>query len=195
MSQGRMAVAAVFALALALAACGGSGGDSASDAPATAQAAPTSAPTAAPTSAVEITAPEPAAESTPDAPAAAAEPSVAAAPANEPAADVDTPAVLRGIGEAFWEAYNAYDVEATLAFMEDAYREERRDTVSSSINLYKLFGSTVDVHDWTEAVEIGPGVWELYNTISTPLGDRRSRIEFKDIGGEWKITFADTVDE
>lgn len=107
-----------------------------------------------------------------------------------PVADPDEAETLRGLAFGYWEAFNAYDADRVLAYLEDGYRQEREEKVRTEIGRIDLFNVQLGVSEEAPPWIIDGGGREMYLTMKEPLGTRRIRMEFRDIEGEWKITFA-----
>lgn len=107
-----------------------------------------------------------------------------------PVADPDEAEALRELAFDYWEAFNAYDPDRTLAYMEDEYREQREEQVRTEIGRIDLFNVQLGVSEEAPPWIIDGGGREMYLTLKEPLGTRRIRMEFRDVEGEWKITFA-----
>ena len=107
-----------------------------------------------------------------------------------PVVDPDEAAHLRETAFGYWEAFNAYDADRTLAYLEDEYRAQREEMVRTEIGRIDLFNVQLGVSEEAPPRIIEGGRREMYLTMKEPLGTRRIRMEFADVEGEWKITFA-----
>ena len=98
-----------------------------------------------------------------------------------PVADPEEAALIRKLAFGYWEAFNAYDADRALAYLEEIGR----------IDLFNVqLGVSEEAPPWT----IDGGGREIYLTMKEPLGTRRIRMEFRDVEGAWKITFAQQVE-
>lgn len=102
-------------------------------------------------------------------------------------------AAVRQLALAYWKAYNAYDVEATLACLEPAYRTAREATIRDEIGQIRTFGVKLGVSEKSAPVALGPATAEMYMSLSDPLGTRLIRMDFVRSSGGWLITFAEEV--
>ena len=100
---------------------------------------------------------------------------------------------FRGIAFGYWEAFNAYDPEATLAYLEESYRALQDEVVRGQIGQVRRFGVKLGVSEESAPQMIRPNVAEMYLGMREPLGTRRIRMEFLQVGEEWKLTFAEEV--
>ena len=111
-----------------------------------------------------------------------------------PVADPEEARTLRELAFGYWEAFNAYDADRTLAYLEDGYRQQREERVRTEIGRINLFNVRLEVSEEAPPWIIEGGGREMYLTMKEPLGTRRIRMEFRDIDGEWKIAFAQQVE-
>ena len=141
-------------------------------------AAPTATPTLAPTPTPTLT-PTPLATATPT-------------PTPPSASDVaDT---LRQLAFAYWEAFNSYDADKALGYLEEAYRQERESVIRKEIGQIKFFRVKLGVSEESPPQMAGPGEAEMFLTMKEPLGSRRIHMRFREVEGEWKITYAQEVE-
>ncbi len=125
--------------------------------------------------------------------------STESAPTVEPTAAVVTGPVtdsqeadaLRKLAFAYWEAFNAYDAEKALGYMEESYRQQQREEVGNEIELIKLFGVKLEVSENTPPHLKGENEREMYLNLKEPLGTRLIRMAFRHVEGEWKIIHAE----
>ncbi len=112
----------------------------------------------------------------------------AAAPVDGDAAE------LRNLAFAYWEAFNAYDADRVLSFLEPGYRAEREETIRSEVNQISVFGVTLGVTELSPPVMLGPDTAEMFLEMKEPLGTRRIRMGFRFVDGDWLIDFAQQSD-
>ena len=98
---------------------------------------------------------------------------------------------LRQLAFAYWEAFNAYDAERVLGYLEEEYREQREEEIRDDIAMVKLFSVKLGVSEETPPWIVSDDERELYLTMKEPLGTRRIRMGFRDVDGEWMIVFAE----
>ena len=132
-------------------------------------------------------APEPSPQSEPQ----TADPTTTPEPS--PQLDIEDINALSKLAFAFWDAYNAYDGDKTLGYLEESYRQLRGEEIRDNIGLMKLFGVKLELSEESPPHMISDGEWEMHMTMKEPLGTRRIRMAFRQVEGEWKIVFAEQV--
>ena len=125
---------------------------------------------------------------------AAAQPTVEPTPTPESGGDPETLGALKSLAFEYWIAFNAYDVEKVLSFLEASYRSERGEEIAGEIGQLELFGVTLGVSERSPPVLLSPTEGEMMLNIREPLGVRELRMAFRMIDGEWKISFAEEVE-
>ena len=93
----------------------------------------------------------------------------------------------------YWEAFNAYDADRVLGFLEEGYGREREEKIRGDIGRLKLFSVQLGVTEESPPSMVDEDEWEMYLTMKEPLGTRRIRMAFREVGGEWKIVFSEEV--
>ena len=116
-----------------------------------------------------------------------------ATPEPSPQLDIEDINALSKLAFAFWDAYNAYDGDKTLGYLEESYRQLRGEEIRDNIGLMKLFGVKLELSEESPPHMISDGEWEMHMTMKEPLGTRRIRMAFRQVEGEWKIVFAEQV--
>ena len=110
-----------------------------------------------------------------------------------PVVDPEEAQVLRELAFGYWEAFNAYEPDRVLAYLEDEYRQQREEQIRTDIGRIDLFNVQLGVSEEAPPWIIDHNHREMYLTMKEPLGTRRIRMEFRDVAGEWKITSAEEV--
>ena len=95
------------------------------------QAAPTEKPQATPTGKSQVTSTE--------RPQATPTERPQVAPTEEPQVDPQEADALRKLAFAYWEAFNAYDADRALGYLEEDYRQQQDSAVRDDIGMIKLF--------------------------------------------------------
>ena len=98
---------------------------------------------------------------------------------------------------AYWEAFNSYDLEGVLAFLEESWREERTESIASEISQMEMADMTMGVEEEAEP-EVTDGTIAIKMFIAIPvifMPDRHYIYYLKNIEGEWKIYLAEEVEE
>ena len=130
---------------------------------------------------------------------AAAEPA-AARPTPEPTptasaeGDPETLRALKQLAFEYWIAFNEYDVEKVLSYMEESYRAERAEEIAAEIEQLELFGVALGVSERSAPTLLSPTEGEMLLNVREPLATRKYRMGFRLVEGEWKISFAGEVE-
>jgi hypothetical protein len=95
---------------------------------------------------------------------------------------------------AYWEAFNAYDADQVLAYLEESYRAARDEIIRSEIGQIRSFGVKLGVQEQSPPVLLSSDTAEVYLDLKNPLGVRRIRMAFERVDGDWAITFAEETD-
>jgi hypothetical protein len=101
---------------------------------------------------------------------------------------------LRELALAYWEAFNAYDADQVLAYLEENYRATREETIRSEVGQISTFGVKLGVQEQSPPVLLSDDTAEMFLDLKNPLGVRRIRMAFERIDGYWSITFAQETD-
>ena len=155
-------------------------------------ATPTPEPTATPTPSPTPT-PEPTATPTPSPQGETGEADPTATPEASPSLDAQEAEALRTLGAAYWEAINAYELEKSLAFLEESYRLQEEEELTENIELMKTFAIKLTVTEASPPEAVDDETREMYWTVKNPLNVLRIHMIFQQIDGEWKIMSAEQV--
>ena len=98
---------------------------------------------------------------------------------------------LRSLAFAYWEAFNGYDADSVLGYLEESYRQQRDETVREEIGRIKLFRVQLGLSEETPPRLLSDHEGEMFLTMKEPLGTRRIHMAFLKVEGEWKVTFAE----
>ena len=63
---------------------------------------------------------------------------------------------LRQLAFAYWDAFNSYDAERALGYLEEDYRQQRDETIRAEIARIKLFGVKLGVSRRVPSVDCRP---------------------------------------
>ncbi len=113
------------------------------------------------------------------------------APTEEPQVHPQEADALRKLAFAYWEAFNAYDADKALGYLEEDYRQQQDSAVRDDIGMIELFSVKLGMSEETPPQVAGNDEWEMYLTMKEPLGTRRIRMAFRKVAGDWKIIFAE----
>jgi cytoskeletal protein RodZ len=97
----------------------------------------------------------------------------------------------------YWEAFNNYDIDGVLAFLEESWREDRADDIASEIGQMKGANMTMGVEEEAEPEVTTDGTIVIKMLIDIPImimPDRHYIYYLKEIDGEWKIYYAEEVE-
>ena len=110
------------------------------------------------------------------------------------ASTVPKTVVFRDLAFAYWDAFNAYDADRVLSYLEETYRVAREATIRAEIGQISSFGVKLGVSEESPPVSLGDDQAEMYLELKDPLGTKRIRMAFGRVDGEWVITFAEQTD-
>jgi hypothetical protein len=91
---------------------------------------------------------------------------------------------------AYWEAFNNYNVEGVLACLEESWRQEREESLTSEIGQMKAFGVKLGVEEEAEPVITPEGTIGIKIKLTTPMGTKHYTYHLTKINDEWKIYLA-----
>ena len=155
------------------------------------QATPTEKPQATPTGKSPVTSTEKPQVPSTERPQATPTEKPQVAPTEKPQIDPQEADALRKLAFAYWEAFNAYDADKALGYLEEDYRQQQDSAVRDDIGMIKLFSVKLGMSEETSPHVVGNDEWEMYLTMKEPLGTRRIRMAFRKVAGDWKIIFAE----
>ncbi len=101
--------------------------------------------------------------------------------------------VLRKLAFDYWEAFNAYDVDRVLGFLEPAYRQEREKQIRSDIGQVKFWHVKLGLSEESAPQPLSADKAEMYMTLKEPTGTRRIRMEFVRRDAGWLLTYSQEV--
>jgi hypothetical protein len=100
---------------------------------------------------------------------------------------------VRDLVRAYWAAYNAYDPEKAISYLDEGYRPSKEKAVRDEIGRLKTFHVQLGVSEKSAPVLIGPGLAEMYLGMKTPIGTRTVWMKAVRRGSMWAITYAEEV--
>lgn len=118
---------------------------------------------------------------------------LASSPQPTIAASAEEIETVRKLAFAYWEAFNSYDADRTLAYLAEPYRKQREETIRSQIRQIKLFRVKLGLTEETAPVFMAPDQAEMMLTMKEPLGTRRIKMQFQRESGTWLITQAEEI--
>ena len=165
------------------------------------------------TTAPHIVASQPAVAGSPASPTEAASENYAGTPVTSPPGSRDnlpsdppdtistgtegSPEDVATIGQmvnAYWEAFNTYDVDHAVSMLEASYREREEELIRGDIGRMKLFRVKLDISEESPLTLNDEGDYETHLRIATPVDTRRVLMVFRKIEGQWWIVFSDEVE-
>ncbi|MDR9450396.1 MAG: hypothetical protein RI637_04170 [Acidimicrobiia bacterium] len=100
---------------------------------------------------------------------------------------------LRELAFSYWEAFNAYDADLVLSYLEESYRATRHRLIRDEIDTISAFGVQLGIREESPPVVLSDGTAEMFMELKEPLGTRRIRMAFSRIEADWIIVFAEEV--
>ena len=97
-------------------------------------------------------------------------PSPAPTPSPGPVDDAEEADTLRQLAFAYWEAFNAYDADTALGYLEEDYRRQRDEEVRGEIAQISLFRVKLGVSEETPPSITSHDERELYLTMKGTPG-------------------------
>lgn len=119
-------------------------------------------------------------------------PATSSAATTTPLAAEDAQTV-RDLAAAYWAAYNDYDPEKAISYLDEGYRPSQEKVVRDEIGRIKTFGVQLGVSEKSAPVLIGPDQAEMYLNMKTPTGTRTLWMKFARRGDAWTITYVEEV--
>ena len=118
---------------------------------------------------------------------------VEAEPSTGPVTDAEEADAIRKVVFGYWEAFNAYDPDRALSYLEVEYRQQRDKVVRDDIKRMRPFRVRLGVAEESPPAIVGPDQREMYLTMTEPLGVRRIHMVARKVEGEWKLTRTEEV--
>ena len=101
--------------------------------------------------------------------------------------------MLRRLAFAYWDAYNAYDVDRVLSYLEPSERAKREAGIRDEIGRLKTFGVKLGISEQSPPALSAPDTGEMLMTMQEPLGSRTMKMVFLHRDGKWWVIAADEV--
>jgi hypothetical protein len=102
-------------------------------------------------------------------------------------------AAVRALAVDYWAAYNAYDPEKVIAYLDESVGPAKEKSIRSEIGQIKTFGVQLGVSEKSAPVLIAPGQAEMYLSMKTPTGTRTVLMKAKRSGDHWAVTYMEEV--
>ena len=100
---------------------------------------------------------------------------------------------VRDLAFKFWAAYNAYEPDTAVSYLDETYRVTKEAVVRDEISRIKTFGVTLGMSEKTAPALTGPDQAEMYLTMKEPIGTRTMLMKFDKQDGAWIITYSEEV--
>ena len=119
--------------------------------------------------------------------------STSTAPATTVAISAEDAQAVRDLAFIFWEAYNTYDPDKAISYLDESYRPAKEQVIRDEIRRIKTFGVKLGMSEKTAPVLIGPDQAEMYLNMKEPVGTRTIWMKFDRRGDGWTITYSEEV--
>ena len=93
----------------------------------------------------------------------------------------------------FWKAYNDYDADKAVGLMVDEMRQEQEEDTRTNMGLLETFAAKVEATEEGPPQQLENGDAQVYLKLQTPLGERRVRMTFRKVDGEWLVASSEDV--
>ena len=100
---------------------------------------------------------------------------------------------LRELAFQYWGAYNEYDVDSVLAFLEPTYRAQREEPIREDIAKLEQFSVELGVTGDFPPHLAESGQWGMYLVMETLIDIRRLRPKYLKDDNLWWITHVEEV--
>ena len=101
---------------------------------------------------------------------------------------------LRDLAFQYSDAFNGYDVDSVLGFLEPTYRAQREEQVREDIARLEQLSVELGVTEHLPPHLADSGQWEMYLIMETPIDIRRLRMEYLKDGDRCWVTHAEEVE-
>lgn len=98
---------------------------------------------------------------------------------------------VRDVVSGYWDAYNAYDPDRAVSYLDDDYRTTKEELVRGEISRIKAFSVTLGVSEKTPPVLIAPDQAEIHLTMKEPIGTREIVMRFAKRDDAWTIIYSE----
>jgi hypothetical protein len=100
---------------------------------------------------------------------------------------------LRKLAFAYWDAYNSYDIDTVLSYLEANERVTREAGIRDEIGRLKAFGVKLRMSEKSPPALSAPDTGEMLMTMQEPLGSRIMKMVFLLRDDKWWVIAADEV--
>ncbi len=106
----------------------------------------------------------------------------------------DASELVRNTAFAYWDAWNSYDADKVLAFLEPSYRGVEEERIRRDIGRTQSFNAKLRLTEESPPVRLESAHWEIFLTMRTPIDMRRIRMTFLVGEDRYWITFSGQVE-
>ena len=177
-TQRIVVIIVLLAATALLASCGSGGSSTQTSSPPSTIASPTSETTAAPTTSTV-------------GPASTTVVSPATTSAPGAAISAEDAQAIRDLAFKFWAAYNAYDPDTAVSYLDESYRTAKEQTIRDEIGRIKSFGVQLGMSEKTAPTLTGTDQAEMSLNMKEPIGTRTILMKFAKQGDAWIITYSE----
>ncbi len=93
----------------------------------------------------------------------------------------------------FWKAYNDYDADKAVGLMVDEMRQKDEEDTRANIGLLETFAAKMEATEEGPPLQLENGDALVNLKLMTPLGERRVRMTFRKVDGEWKVASSEEM--
>ena len=101
---------------------------------------------------------------------------------------------IRNTAFAYWDAWNSYDADKVLAFLEPSYRGVEEERIRRDIGRTQGFNARLRLTEESPPGRLDSGHWEMLLSMRTPIDMRRIRMTFLVEEDHCWITFSGQVE-
>jgi hypothetical protein len=98
---------------------------------------------------------------------------------------------IRDLAFKFWAAYNAYDPDTAVSYLDESYRTAKEQTIRDEIGRIKSFGVQLGMSEKTAPTLTGTDQAEMSLNMKEPIGTRTILMKFAKQGDAWIITYSE----
>jgi len=99
-------------------------------------------------------------------------------------------AAVRALSDAYWNAWNEYDVDKVLSMLDEPFRKERGEEIRGNVQKLDRWNMSISVSEVTPPKLDTNGEVVMYVNVKKPLSTDLTQMRFKKVGFSWIITYA-----
>ncbi len=93
----------------------------------------------------------------------------------------------------YWKAYNDYEPDKALGFLVEEFRVTQDEDIRNNIGLLQTFAAKVEATAEGPPGQLENGEAQVYLKLMTVVGERRVRMVFRKVDGEWMIALTEEM--